>query len=223
MWDQHGCVRGKSFGDHTRRIGSIEDRIRLLERRDIDELIILDVSGGPPRFEQIARLIEPLFCPVTIGGGIKSIADIRRLLADGADKVAICSEATKRPAFIAEAAEKFGAQAIVVHICGGQLRHQDLASVARECEAHGAGEILLTSVDRDGTMEGFDLDLIRAVTSAVGIPVIACGGCGTYQHMQEALDAGAHAVAAGACFQFREMTPKGASRFLHDQGFQVRL
>lgn len=215
LWDQHGCVRGKSFGDHSRRIGSIEDRIRLLERRDIDELIILDVSGGPPRFEQAKQLIEPLFCPVTIGGGIKSLADIRRLLADGADKVAICSEV----GLIEEASKKFGAQAIVCHVVAG------LESVARAVDTgiRGCGEILLTSHNRDGTMDGYDTALIRDVSDAVSIPVIASGGCGTYQHMQEALDAGAHAVAAGAMFQFREATPKGASRFLHDQGFQVRV
>jgi cyclase len=225
LWHDTGCVRGKSFGDHSRRIGSIEDRIRLLERRDIDELIILDVSGQAPRFEQVKRLCEPLFCPITIGGGIKSISDIRRLLADGADKVAICSEAINRPAFITEAAEKFGSQAITVHIVhqvaddGGS----GTAVSVKAAEASGAGEILLTSRSRDGTLEGYDLDLIREVSSAVSIPVIASGGCGTYQHMQEALDAGAHAVAAGAMFQFREATPKGASRFLHEQGYQVRL
>lgn len=146
-----------------------------------------------------------------IGGGIKTIADIRRLLADGADKVAICSQTD----LISEAAQKFGAQAICAHVFG-------LADASAAAD-HGAGEILLCSVERDGTMDGYDLDLIRAVTAAVSIPVIASGGCGAYQHMQEALDAGAHAVAAGAMFQFREATPKGASRFLHDQGYQVRL
>jgi len=214
LWDQHGSVKGQGF-DKSRRIGSIEDRIRLLERRDIDELIILDVSGGAPRFELFKQLIEPLFCPITIGGGIKSIADIRRLLASGADKVALCSEASKRPEFISEAAEKFGAQAIVVHV------HD--ADWAAECERRGAGEILLTSVDRDGTMSGYDLDLIHEVSERVSIPVIACGGCGSYEHMQQALEAGAHAVAAGAFFQFREATPKGASRYLHERGIAVRL
>jgi cyclase len=225
LWHDTGCVRGKFFGDHSRRIGSIEDRIRLLERRDIDELIILDVSGHAPRFEQVKQLCEPLFCPITIGGGIKSIADIRRLLADGADKVAICSEAIERPAFITEAAEKFGSQAITVHIVhqaaddGGSRT----AVSVKAAEASGAGEILLTSRSRDGTLEGYDLSLIREVAASVNIPVIASGGCGTYQHMQEALDAGAHAVAAGAMFQFREATPKGASRFLDSKGYSTRV
>jgi hypothetical protein len=104
----------QGFGDHSRRIGSIEDRIRLLERRDIDELIILDVSGRAPRFEQVKQLIEPLFCPMTVGGGIKSIADIRRLLADGADKVAICSQLERELGYrLCRASEKLFRQAIV--------------------------------------------------------------------------------------------------------------
>lgn len=192
----------------------------MLERRDIDELIILDVTGGPPRFEQVKQLIEPLFCPVTVGGGIKSIADIRRLLADGADKVAICSQT----GLIAEASRKFGAQAIVAHVTARSGdRAMDCVARATDVERAGAGEILLTSVDRDGTMSGYDLDLIEQVCSRVSIPVIACGGCGSYEHMQQALDAGAHAVAAGAFFQFREATPKGASRFLNERGYECRI
>jgi cyclase len=233
LWHDTGCVRGKSFGDHSRRIGSIEDRIRLLERRDIDELIILDVSGQAPRFEQVRQLTEPLFCPITLGGGVKNVIDVRRLLANGADKVAINSAAIERPSFLSDCAQRFGSQAVVssIDVRSGQVvagsgRHPTgriPAEWANTVESCGAGEILLTSVARDGTLQGYDLDLIREVTAAVSIPVIASGGCGTYQHMQEALDAGAHAVAAGAMFQFREATPKGASRFLHEQGYQVRL
>ena len=99
----------------------------------------------------------------------------------------------------------------------------DCADYARAVEELGAGEILLTSVALDGTMDGFELDLIKRVTNAVSIPVVACGGCGTYEHMKQALDAGAHAVAAGAMFQFKDCTPKGAARYLHEQGYQMRL
>lgn len=191
------------------------------------------MSGGAPRFEQVKKLTEPLFCPVTIGGGIKNVGDIRRLLANGADKVSINTAAVDRPRLVAEAAERFGSQSVVVSIdargdkvvTGGGRNPAAIRAVewAQEVERLGAGELLLTSVDRDGTMDGYDIDLIREVSSAVDIPVIACGGCGSYEHMQQALNAGAHAVAAGAMFQFREATPKGASRFLHDHGFQVRL
>lgn len=211
------------------------DRVRLLERRDIDELIILDIAATPnnrsPRFDEVAQLCENLFMPMTVGGGVRNVADIERLLRSGADKVAINTMACCRPEFIDEAARRFGNQAIVVSIdvLGGVVKQTAVltprqpAEWAAELEDRGAGEILLTSVDRDGTMEGYDLDLIEQVSSRVSIPVIACGGCGTYEHMQQALNAGAHAVAAGAMFQFRDATPKGASRFLHSQGFQVRV
>jgi cyclase len=199
----------------------MQDRIRLLERRDIDELIILDVSGHAPRFDEVKRLTEPLFCPITVGGGINDIEHIRKLLAGGADKVAINRVARERPDLVREASEKFGAQAIVV---GMDVRAGDEPEAyAARMESLGAGEILLTSVARDGMMGGYDLDLIRSVCDAVSIPVIAAGGCGSYEHMQQALDAGAHAVASGAMFQFCEATPKGAARFLHEQGIATRL
>lgn len=214
------------------------DRVRLLERRDVDELIILDIAATPegrgPRFDEVSELCSNLFCPVTIGGGVRSIEDIRRLLAAGADKVAINSMACDQPKLIDEAAQKFGSQAVVVSmdvllgrivgVCarGDTGRHP--IEWAREVADRGAGEILLTSVERDGMMNGYDLDLIRSVADAVDIPVIAAGGCGSYQHIAEVLrETKAHAVAVGAAFQFKEMTPRGAARYLHEQGFAVRL
>ncbi len=204
------------------------DRIRLLERRDIDEIIILDVSERAPRYDELQRLCDPLFCPVTVGGGIRDIASIRRLLAGGADKVAINSAARERPELINEAAAKFGSQSIVVAINDrgldvGVLEGESAASRAVEAERRGAGEILLTSMDRDGMMEGYDLELIRAVTGAVSIPVIAAGGCGSYDDMVAAFHAGAHAVGVGAALQFREMTPKGAARHLSEYGIATRI
>ena len=216
-----------------------------MERREVDELIILDISATPnnrgPRFEEVKELTENLFMPITVGGGIKNVADIQRLIASsGADKVAIETAALGRPALIQEAAERFGSQAVVVSIasrtlpgddssrvytrCGSRLSDHHPVEWAREVEARGAGEILLTSIDRDGMMDGYDIDLIREVSDAVDIPVIACGGCGSYEHIAEVLNnTKAHAVGVGAAFQFLEMTPKGASRYLHEQGFQVRL
>jgi cyclase len=196
----------------------MQDRIRLLERRDIDELIILDVSGMAPRFDEVKRLTEPLFCPITVGGGVRNVEDIRRLLAGGADKVAVRQMGIVRPA-----SERFGAQAVVFSLEHRDDGYGESARLAAEVEHLGAGEILLTSVARDGMMDGYDLDLIRSVCDAVSIPVIAAGGCGSYEHMQQALDAGAHAVASGAMFQFCEATPKGAARFLHEQGIATRL
>lgn len=235
LWNDHGAVKGKQFNP-GRSIGSIRDRVQLMERREVDELIILDIAATPnnrgPRFEEVKALTENLFMPVTIGGGIRNVNDVRRLLANGADKVAICTAAIERPNLINEAAEKFGSQAVVASIdarnskvaacCGQGMVDKEPVAWAVECEARGAGEILLNSIDRDGMMNGYDLDLIREVSSAVDIPVIACGGCGSYEHMEQAIKAGAHAVAVGAMFQFTEQTPKGASRHLNEHGIPAR-
>jgi len=200
------------------------DRVRLLERRDIDELIILDVSERAPRYDELQRICDPLFCPVTVGGGVRDIAGIRRLLAGGADKVSINSGARESPSLICDAAAKFGSQAVVVSIDVGRgLAADEAISWAAECERRGAGEILLTSTDRDGMMEGYDLELIKSVSSAVSIPVIAAGGCGSYSDMLSAFGAGAHAVGVGAAFQFRELTPKGAARHLSERGIATRI
>jgi imidazole glycerol-phosphate synthase subunit HisF len=213
------------------------DRVRLLDRRDVDELIILDIAATPnhrgPRFSEIKQLCENLFMPVTIGGGVRNESDIRKLLAGGADKVAINTVALERPDTINQASDRFGAQAVVVSIdvkrghvhssCGRIDTGRDPVAWAVEVEHRGAGEILLTAIERDGMLDGYDLDLIERVAGAVSIPVIASGGCGSYQHMREAFEAGAHAVASGAAFQFTEATPRDAARFLHQHGVQVRL
>jgi cyclase len=209
-----------------------------MERREVDELIILDIAATPnnrgPRFEEVKALTESLFMPVTIGGGVKNVSDFRRLLANGADKVAINTVACRGPELVEEAARRFGAQAVVVSIdvkhghvfaeCGRHDTGRNPVDWAVELEDRGAGEILLTSIDRDGMMDGYDIDLIREVSDAVDIPVIACGGCGSYDHLAAVLrETRAHAVGVGAAFQFLEMTPKGASRYLQEQGFQTRL
>ena len=235
LWDEHGCVKGRQFSP-GRRIGSMSDRLRLLERRDIDELIILDIAATrtkkPPRFADIAQLCCNLFCPVTFGGGVKTVDDMRMILAMGADKVAIGTAAVETPDLIDLAARKFGAQSVVIAIdcldnvwthCGQRRTTKQPVQWAQEVERRGAGEILLTSIERDGTLEGYDLDLIREVSAAVRIPVIAAGGCGSYEHMAKAFNMGAHAVASGAMFQFRETTPKAAARYLHDHGIQTRI
>jgi cyclase len=238
LWDQHGAVKGKQFKSPGRSIGSIRDRVQLMERREVDELIILDIAATPnnrgPRFEEVRDLTENLFMPVTIGGGVKNVSDFRRLLANGADKVAINTVACNNPELIDLACVRFGSQAVVVSIdtragrvvtdCGRNSTERNAIEWAMEVEHRGAGEILLTSIDRDGMMDGYDIDLIREVSDAVDIPVIACGGCGSYFHIHEVLaNTRAHAVGVGAAFQFLEMTPKGASRYLHEQGFAVRL
>lgn len=190
------------------------------------------MSRLAPRFDEVSKLCDNLFCPVTIGGGVRNVNDIARLLRSGADKVAVNSMAIDTD-LVERGAERFGSQAIVVSIDvqGGRVctdsakRPTELEPVrwAREVQDRGAGEILLTSIERDGMMNGYDLDLIREVSSAVSIPVIAAGGCGSYEHMQQALEAGAHAVASGAMFQFTETTPKEAARHLKQCGIPARV
>lgn len=213
------------------------DRIRVIERRDVDELVILDIAATPekrgPRFEDIKRFCENLFCPVTVGGGIKNCNDIQRLLLSGADKVSINTAVYERPDFIDEAARKFGSQAVVISIdvregsvhthCGQRDRFCSPVHWATECEERGAGEILLNCIERDGSLDGYDLDTVAAVCASVGIPVVVAGGAGSYQHFAEAFRVGAHAVAGGAIFQFTEATPKGAARYLSEQGIPTRL
>jgi cyclase len=188
-------------------------------------LILLDIAATPnnrgPRFDLIKEVCSNLFCPVTIGGGVRTLDDIRQLLLCGADKVSIHAEAYKRPEFIREASDKFGAQAVTVSVDARSI--PDAVREADNFYRLGAGEILLNCVERDGTMQGFDLELIERVSSAVGIPVVACGGCGSYEHFEQALNAGAHAVASGAMFQFCDATPKGAAKHLHEKGFSVRV
>ena len=189
-------------------------------------------QGYDPDVTLVKQLTSELFAPLTAGGGVRTLEHFRLLLKNGADKVAINTAAVETPELISQAAEKFGRQAVVVSIdvkdgyvcthCG--TRRTDLRPVewARECERRGAGEILLNSVERDGTLQGYDLDLVRLVSGAVSVPVVACGGAGSYQHLKEGLDAGAHAVAAGAMWTFCDATPAGAAEYLHNAGVRVR-
>jgi cyclase len=236
LFDDHGCVKGKQFNP-DRRIGSLIDRVRVIERRDVDELILLDIAATPnnrgPRFDLIQEVCSNLFCPVTVGGGVRTIDDIRELLNSGADKVSIGTAALERPELITEASDKFGAQAVVVSVdvrdgrvwgrCGTRETPELASEWAMEAERRGAGEILLTDIDRDGSCAGMAQASIHSVSSAVRIPVIAAGGCGTYEHMALALDSGAHAVASGAMFQFCDATPKGAARYLKEHGYNTRV
>jgi cyclase len=227
----HTVVRGDRYGDYRSR-GALRQAVRVYERRSVDELVLLDVSGNPPNVEHVREFASELFCPITAGGGVRTMEHFRALLANGADKVAINTAAVEDPAIVSRAAEKFGRQAVTVSIdvkdgyvqthCG--TRRTDLRPVewARECERLGAGEILLTSVSRDGTLAGYDTALVRSVSEAVSVPVVACGGAGTYEHLKEGLDAGAHAVAAGALWTFTDCTPAGAAEYLHNAGVRVR-
>lgn len=242
LWKDHGLVKGVGF-DSWRRVGAVLPAIKVYNLRDVDELIVLDITATAqrrePDYESIAEFSAESFVPLTVGGGVTNIDQIRRLLRAGADKVAVNSTAFERPGFIREAADCFGSQCVVASIdarpagrggyecashCGTRPTGRQPAAWAAEMEARGAGEILLTAIERDGTMKGYDLELIRQVSGEVRIPVIASGGAGSYEDMEAALlEGGASAVAASSMFHFTQQTPGEAKKFLKSRGLRVRL
>lgn len=241
LFKENGLVKGERFLS-DRRIGSALQALKVYNLREVDELVFLDVSATlaerPPDFAQIDELADECFMPMTVGGGVRSPEDIRKLLAAGADKVSINSAALDNHQLISEAAEAFGRQCIVVSIdtrkteqgwrvyshCGRQQTPYDPVTWAVKAEALGAGEILLTSIDRDGTMTGYDIEITRQVTDAVSIPVIASGGAGNYAHMADALRrGGASAIAAASIFHFTQQTPREAKAYLRSEGFNIRV
>jgi len=237
-----GLVKGVQFNS-WRRTGSALQAIKVYNMREVDELVFLDITATPderaPDFELIDDLADECFMPMTVGGGVKTPEHIQRLLAVGADKVALNTHAIADPELIAAGAATFGSQCIVISIdvlrhedgrlevmshCGKRGTGLDPVDWAKRATALGAGEVLLTSVDRDGTFEGYDLELTRAVAEAVDVPVIASGGAGNYEHMAEALAEGkADAVAAASIFHFTEQTPREAKLHLKSKGFNVRV
>ncbi len=237
-----GLVKGVGF-DSWRRTGSALQAIKVYNMREVDELVFLDIRATPderaPDFAQVDELADECFMPMTVGGGVRTPDHIGQLLAVGADKVAVNTAALANPRLIRDGALRYGAQCIVVSIdvlrhvdgrlevmskCGKEPTGRDPVEWAKEAEAQGAGEILLTSIDRDGTFNGYDVALTRAVVDAVKIPVIASGGCGSYQHMEEVLrDGKADAIAAASIFHFTEQTPKEAKAYLKERGYNVRL
>lgn len=241
LWKNLGLVKGIGF-DSWRRVGTIMPAVKVYNTRQVDELIVVDISatseGRLPDFAEVEEFSAECFVPLTVGGGVRSVENIKQLLRAGADKVSINTAAFERPELVTEAAERFGSQCVVVSIDARKdsdgnyccMSHSGMLNTGREpgewaeeVERRGAGEILITSVDRDGTMEGYDLELIRRITSRVRIPVIASGGAGNYQHMFEALDTGkASAVAAASIFHFTEQTPLEAKNYLAAKGVPVR-
>jgi len=208
-----------------------------------DELAFLDITASSDAratiVEVIARVADQVFIPLTVGGGVRAVSDVRKLLNAGADKVSINTSAVEHPELVEEAAARFGSQAIVVAIDarsagpgrwevythgGRKARGIDAVEWAVRMAACGAGELLVTSMDRDGTKSGFDLELTRAVTDAVGVPVIASGGVGTLEHLAQGIErGGADAVLAASVFHFGEITIAQAKRFLAARGIEMRL
>jgi cyclase len=241
LWKDFGLVKGVRF-DSWRRVGSVLPAIKVYNARDVDELVLVDITATgahrSPDHESVADFADECSVPLTVGGGIREHGQIVRLLHAGADKVALNSALYEQPLLVDEAARQFGSQCVVASIdvrrdgdgalrclshSGTRETGRDPLAWARELTDRGAGEILLTSVDRDGTMTGYDFDLIGRVTAAVTVPVIASGGAGTYQHLVDAVrQAGASAVAAASMFHFTEQTPAGAKAAMHSAGISVR-
>ena len=234
--DRGRVVKGVNFVD----LRDAGDPVELAARYDVegaDEVVFLDITASSDARDTMVdvarRTAEEVFIPFTVGGGIRSVDDARRLLRAGADKVGVNTAAVDRPDLVGELAREFGNQCVVVAIdalAGQVYTHggrtptgRDAVAWAVECERLGAGEILLTSMDRDGTRSGFDLDLTRAVVDAVGVPVIASGGVGSLDHLVDgAIKGGADAVLAASIFHFGEHTVAEAKAHLASAGVTVR-
>ncbi|MDR0673241.1 MAG: imidazole glycerol phosphate synthase subunit HisF [Zoogloeaceae bacterium] len=233
-------VKGTNFVD-LRDAGDPVEIARRYDEQGADEIAFLDITASSDQRDIILNVIEAcareVFIPLTVGGGVRQVEDVRRLLNAGADKVSINTTAVHRPELLADASAKVGAQCIVVAIDAkrsGESWHvythggrndsgMDAIRWARQAETLGAGEILLTSMDRDGTKNGFDLELTRAVADAVNIPVIASGGVGTLAHLAEGVTAGrADAVLAASIFHFGEYTIHEAKAYMAKRGIEVR-
>lgn len=240
LWKQFGLVKGIGF-DSWRRVGPVLPAIKVYNQREVDELVLVDIvahqDGNIPDFEAIQEFGQDCFVPLTVGGGITRIEQVQHLLRAGADKVSVNTAAYTHPKLINEIAKRHGTQCVVASIdvrsldggwacfshAGKQATGRNVVEWARELEARGAGEILITSIERDGTLQGYDLPLIEAVVQAVNIPVIASGGAGNYQHMIDAvIQAGASAVAAASIFHFTEQTPAEAKVAMANAGIPVR-
>lgn len=244
--DNGRVVKGVKFVD-IRDAGNPVEVARRYNEEGADEITFLDITASSDDRETIVHVVEQVasevFIPLTVGGGIRKVEDVRRMLNAGADKVAINTAAVFNPEFVQEATDKFGSQCIVVAIDakkvsaeGEPMRWEifthggrkptgiDAIEWAKKMANYGAGEILLTSMDRDGTKIGFDNDLNRAVSEAVSVPLIASGGVGNLQHLVDGVKQGAaDAVLAASIFHFAEYSVGQAKQFMADQGVEVRL
>jgi imidazoleglycerol phosphate synthase cyclase subunit len=236
----HGrVVKGVRFAD-LRDAGDPAERAARYAADGADEIVLLDVGATPDgrstSLDTVRRVRACIAVPLTVGGGVRAVADVEQLLLAGADKVAINTAAVRRPALLRELADRFGVQCIVLALdaavdgdrwrvvvrSGAEHTPVDAVEWARRAEAEGAGEILLTSFDRDGTRAGYDLELLAAVHAAVGVPVIASGGADRPRHLAEALRAGADAVLAASIFHAGDHTVAEVKDWLAREGFEVR-
>lgn len=219
------AYKGPGFGPLcTRSVGSALAIARTHARRGVDELLILDIGATPegrgPDLELVTALADGCFIPITVGGGVRTLADIDALLRAGADKVAIGQAVRDDPTLIRTAADRFGSQAIVAVVECDSWHAAGI--LCKAMQILGAGEIVLQSVEHDGCMQGYDLDAVRAA-ACCDVPLIVSGGCRGEMDMFEAIAAGADGCAAGALFQFTDTTPRDCARYLAQRGVEVRL
>lgn len=236
-------VKGINFVD----LKDVGDPVKIAEfynKEGADEIVFLDITatsdGRNTMIDVVKRTAEKIFIPLTVGGGIRTLEDFRDILAAGADKISINSSAVKDPTLIKRAAERFGSQCVVVAIDGRKRKNGtgwnvviaggrintglDAIEWAKKVEALGCGEILLTSMDADGTKNGYDIELTSAITSSVNIPVIASGGCGTIDHFYQVFEkTNCDAALAASLFHYRELTIKDVKEYLKEKGVSVRI
>lgn len=214
-------------------IGNPVSQAKIYNAQDADELMFLDITGKSDLPKILEKVSDECFMPLCVGGGIRTIEQASILFNSGADTIVLCTEAYRKASLIRDCADKFGSQAVVVCIDvkedstvvidrGTVNTIYGVGAWSKYVEQKGAGEIILHFVERDGTMQGFNLNLIDRIANWVNIPVVAMGGCGTLKHMQEAFDAGASAVACSSIFAFSDQSPIKARSFLKNQGVEVR-
>jgi imidazole glycerol-phosphate synthase subunit HisF len=230
-------------GVHFEELRDAGDPVAQAARYDAegaDELVFLDISASPDQrrttLEMVGKVAESIFIPFTVGGGIRSVEDAGLALRAGADKVSVNTAAVREPALVSRLAESFGSQCVVAAVdvkregerlavminAGRERTGLEALDWIRRLESLGAGEILLTSMDRDGTGEGYDLPLLRLASEAVSVPVIASGGAGNLEHLAQAFEAGAHGVLAASIFHFKGSTLREARAYLQERGYPVR-
>lgn len=233
-------VKAIKFFENFREAGNAVSTAKVYDSYGVDEMIFLDIDATPENrnidTQIIKRVSEEVFMPFTVGGGVRDLKQIEELLKSGADKVSINSAAINNSKFISQAASRFGDQCIVAAIdyralnegcfvygqCGKNKTNLDLESWALKMEDAGAGEIMITSIDRDGTMDGYDLDIIESLANKIEKPLIASSGAGNLKHCHDALDAGASAITISSMFIFTDNSPIKVRTYLSDKGVNVR-
>ena len=240
LWKNVTLVKGVAF-DSWRRVGTMIPAVKVYNTRQVDELIVVDITatgeGREPDYETVEEFSAECFVPLTVGGGVNSVETIKKLLRAGADKVCINTGLYENPEMVKKGVKLFGKQCIIASIdvkregdkficyshSGTKSTNSELLEVVLEVYELGVGEILITSIELDGTMKGYDLEMIKLVADNVDIPVIASGGAGNYEHMYEAISKGrATAIAAASIFHFTEQTPLEAKKYLGKKGIPVR-